>query len=304
MALAGHDLPRLTENTFTPERTRLVLQAVCERAGLDAAGAELLRHQTNAVFRLVTAPVIVKVARPNIRHTAAVVALVEWVTEHGVPSVPLLAGTSQPLEAAGCGVTLWRYLPPTRQIAASDIAVPLRALHEVPLPSLPLPELDALGAIHHSIQASRIISDHERDVLLRRWSRLVDAVPGLRYDGPPRLIHGDPQHRNTLWDEGSDRPVLCDWDSAAVGPVEWDLVTVEVHCRRFGFPEQEYQEFCARYGRDIREWEGFATMRDLRELRMVTTNARKAVNGSPQADEVRRRIAALEAGDEIHWSIL
>jgi Ser/Thr protein kinase RdoA (MazF antagonist) len=304
MALARRSLTPLTEATFTPERTRSVLHAACERAGLDATGAELLRHQTNAVFRLVTAPVIVKVARPNIRHSAAVVSLVEWVAEHGVPSVPLFAGAGQPLEVAGCGVTLWRYLPPTRQIAAGDIAVPLRALHEVPLPPLPLPELDALGAIHHSIQASTIVSAHERGVLLRHWNRLVDTVPELRCVGGPRLLHGDPQHRNTLWDEANDRPVLCDWDSAAVGPVEWDLVTIEVHCRRFGSPEHEYPDFCVRYGRDVREWDGFTTMRDLRELRMVTTNARKAAHGSPQAAEVHRRIAALEAGEEIRWSIL
>ncbi|MCE6997762.1 aminoglycoside phosphotransferase family protein [Saccharothrix sp. S26] len=304
MALAGHSLPRLTEATFTPERTRSVLRAACERAGLDARGAELLRHQTNAVFRLATVPVIVKVARPNIRHTAAVVSLIGWVVDHGVPTVPLLPDVPQPLEVAGCGVTFWRYLPPTRPIAADDIAVPLRALHDAPLPPFPLPELDALGAIHHSIQASTILSPPERGVLLRRWSRLVDMVPRLRYDGPPRLIHGDPQHRNTLWDDAEDRPVLCDWDSAVIGPVEWDLVTIEVHCRRFGFPEREYQSFCSRYGRDIREWDGFATVRDLRELRMVTTNARKAADGSPQADEVRRRITALEAGDEIGWTIL
>jgi hypothetical protein len=98
--------------------------------------------------------------------------------------------------------------------------------------------------------------------------------------------------------------VLSDWDSAVIGPVEWDLATIEVHCRRFGFPEQEYQNFCTRYGRDIREWDGFATMRDLRELRMVTTNARKSPPGSPQAAEVHRRIAALEANDELRWSIL
>jgi hypothetical protein len=140
------------------------------------------------VFRLVTAPVIVKVARPSIRHTAAVVSLVEWVTRHGVPSVPLLSGVPQPLDLAGCAVTLWQYLPPARAIAAVDLAAPLQALHEVPLPPLPLPDLDALGAIHHSIQASSIVSAAERDILLRRWSHLVDAVPELRYDGPPRLI--------------------------------------------------------------------------------------------------------------------
>ncbi|MFD5115181.1 hypothetical protein ACFWNG_23155 [Streptomyces sp. NPDC058391] len=55
------------------------------------------------------------------------------------------------------------------------------------------------------------------------------------------VIQGDPQHRNALHD--GDTAVLCDWDTAAVGRPEWDLVTIEVHCRRFGYGQPHYQAF-------------------------------------------------------------
>jgi hypothetical protein len=113
---------------------------------------------------------------------------------------------------------------------------------------------------------------------------LVGGLPG-------RLLHGDPQHGNALWDGG--RVVLADWDSAVVGPVEWDPVTVEVHCRRFGHPAAEYEQFAAAYGRDIRVWGGYEVMRDVRELRMIATNARKSPPGSAAAARpaARRRAA-------------
>lgn len=118
----------------------------------------------------------------------------------------------------------------------------------------------------------------------------------------PVVLHGDPQHRNALI--APSGTVLCDWDSAVVGPPEWDLVTVDVHCRRFGYPPAHYDDFATAYGRDVREWKGYSVLRDLRELRMITTNARKAQPG-PTLDEVKRRIQGLNHGDEHQrWSIL
>jgi aminoglycoside phosphotransferase (APT) family kinase protein len=102
------------------------------------------------------------------------------------------------------------------------------------------------------------------------------------------LGHGDPRYRNTLWDEQTNQPVLCYWEGAVIGPPEWDLVTVEVHCRRFSHPAHECRDFCHRYGRDVRGWPGYAVLRDLRELRMITSNARKSPATSWEATEVHR----------------
>lgn len=120
----------------------------------------------------------------------------------------------------------------------------------------------------------------------------------------PRLIHRELQHRNTLWDNNVQGAVLSNWESAVFGPVQWDLVTIEVHCRRFGFGPDEYQQFCQLYGRDVREWPGYEAFRDLRELRMITTNARKSARGTPQAAEVHRRTAQLGEDPNSRWFIL
>jgi hypothetical protein len=151
--------------------------------------------------------------------------------------------------------------------------------------------------IRHSIEASAILSDDERATLEGFFN---DVANRLQYveASEPRLIHGDPEHRNTLWDNNNVQgAVLCDWESAVFSPVEWDLVTIEVHCRRFGFGPEEYQRFC--HCTDATFGTGLAT-RPSRTcaLRMITTNARKSPRGTPQAAEVHRRIAQLGVESE------
>ncbi|WP_399552424.1 hypothetical protein [Streptomyces sp. YIM 98790] len=48
---------------FTAELAGNVLAQTCRAAGLDPSGAELLRLGSNAVYRLASAPVIVRIAR-------------------------------------------------------------------------------------------------------------------------------------------------------------------------------------------------------------------------------------------------
>jgi hypothetical protein len=297
-------LEDLTERTFTPDRTRRLLRKVCRIAGLDPDGAVLLRHQTNAVYRLIATPVVVKIARPTISHVAQVVQLVEWLERCGVPTVSLWDEVEQPLHVAGCAVTFWRYLAQVRKISAVDLAEPLRALHEMPAPAVNIPMHTPFEAIRGSLTSSRLLTADDRKILIDHCDELSSAAENTQYRMTPSVIHGDPQHGNALWDENSDRFVLCDWESATLGPPEWDLVTVEVHCRRFDHPATEYGEFCRRYGMDIRDWASYGWLRDVRELRMISTNARKSPPGTPQAAEVHRRIAALRARKTIRWRIL
>ncbi|MGV9677659.1 phosphotransferase family protein [Nocardia sp. NPDC003482] len=293
---------------FTPRRTRWILQRACGAGGFDATGAQLLRHHTNAVYRLVSAPVVVKIDRPfGVRPPVDVVALVRWLRERGVPTVPPTA-IAQPLRIGGCTVTFWDYLPQHRPIAAVDLAAPLAALHGLrtrPAQWLPDRHLDeAFAHIARSIEASTILSPFDRRLLHDERLRLAAAAPAVDFPLRPALIHGDAHHRNTLWDPVSRRGVLCDWESVAVGRPEWDLVTLEVHCRRFAHPPTEYETFCDAYGFDIRTWPGYPWLRDLRELRMITTNAYKSTPGTPTAQEVLRRVQGLREDIALRWNIL
>ena len=292
-------------DSFTPERTRTLLDTLCRSVGLDPTSATLLRHQTNAVYRLDRDEVIVKIARPDYSHEdiRRSVALTQWLMALGFPTVPLLE-FQQPVMTQGALATFWRYLPQSRAITASDIARPLRALHELPLPPFAMPQIDGISAIRYSLDNEQVLDSGDHAFLAERCDALSASLADLKYEMQPCLVHGDPQHRNTLWTERG--PVLCDWESAAIGQREWDLATIEVHCRRFGHPEDDYREFCRLYGADIREWPGYTVLRDVRELRMIATNARKSPLGSRSADEVRWRISQLRAGASPAepWSIL
>ena len=79
---------------FTPDKLTEVLAGVCAAAGLDPTGAELLRLTNNAVFRLVSQPVVVRiVASRALRHRVEkVVRVANWFAKHDVPAVRLLSG--------------------------------------------------------------------------------------------------------------------------------------------------------------------------------------------------------------------
>lgn len=296
----------LTPLTFTPDRTRSLLTEAARTVGIQASDAVLLRHQSNAVYHLPGMELVAKISRPDDHPSrpGRTVKLARWLQRAGVPVVEP-ADLPQPVDMAGCAITFWRYLPQSaeRPVTAADIAPLLRQLHSVrDRPPMPLPPLDALTAIRTSIAKAHIISDDERLYLSDRLASLEErlATPSST---SPALIHGDAQHRNTLLRDGA--AVLADLESTVIGPPEWDLVTLEVHCRRFGHPVAEYRAFAATYGADVRDAPGFGALRDLRELRMITTNARKATPGTLQAAEVRKRIGQLRANDLTgQWQIL
>ena len=256
------------------------------------------------MYQLASVPIVVKIARPTIGHVRQVVQLVRWLEQCDVPTVSLWNSIDQPLQVAGCAVTFWRYLPPTSPISAGDSAEPLSALHGIGAPPITVPMYAPLNAIRRSIDASRLLTIEDQKLLKDRCEALSSEADEVQYELPPGVIHGDPQHGNALWDVDFDRPVLCDWESATIGPPEWDLITVEVHCRRFNHPPQEYRDFHRRYGVDIRDWTSYTWLRDVRELRMISTNARKSLPGTAQAAEVLRRVAALRAQTSVRWHIL
>ncbi|MGC4939287.1 phosphotransferase enzyme family protein [Kribbella sp. DT2] len=297
--------PLITETTFTPDTTQRVLADVCRQAGLDPVGAVLLRHQTNAVYLLPRNEIVVKIARPDERleDLNRTLALVRWIVSHGVLTVPP-SPHEQPLQSAGCLATFWPYIAQQdkTRVTAGDLGQPLKALHAL-TPALDLPSLDMIDGIRSSLAASRILTAEERQFLSQYSDKIAAAVTSVRYELPPGLIHEDPQHHNAL--QTKQGTALIDWDGACIGPREWDLVTIEIHCRRF-FPDpHEYSRFVDAYGIDIRNWSGYEPLRDLRELRMITTNARKSAPSSPQADEVHTRIDQLRQGQrEMLWNRL
>lgn len=296
----------LPSATFTPETSLDQLHAACRAVGLDATGAQLLRHHTNAVYRLTRHPVVVKITRPGAGRdrTAQTVAVAQALARTRVPAVRPWPGIDQPITLAGTHATFWNAVDSVREPAAADLAEPLRRLHQLDPAVLPaLPKLDPFGAIHGSLERRTVLDNDDLTFLHDYADELCAEYSALRFDSSDGIVHGDAHHSNAL--VGPDGPVLADWESACQGPPEWDLVTVAVHCYRFGHPMTEYKDFATAYARDIQEWPGYPTLTAVRELRMITTNAWKSEPGTQAAAEVRRRVRALREGDaDCRWQLL
>ncbi|MFE5097416.1 MULTISPECIES: phosphotransferase family protein [Streptomyces] len=274
--------------------------------GLDFSDAQLLRGHTNAVILLEKERVVVKIARRGSRidDVTRTVAFVRWLLDAGFPTVPLHP-VDQPVVIDQHAITFWKYLPqPPHPVAAAQLAKPLYALHTLPTPPVTLPAHDNIAAIRRSIEAITCLPEEALSFLAEHADRLESDLQAVRFELPEGVIQGDPQHRNALHvDDGE--AVLCDWDTVANGQPEWDLVTVEVHCRRFGHGELHHSAFADTYGWNVTNWPGYETLAAIRELRMITTNARKVHHAPSSLQEVARRVDGLRRHDRsLRWNIL
>ncbi|KNB53223.1 phosphotransferase [Streptomyces caatingaensis] len=285
-----------TYGGFDPGEMCGLLRRACARAGLDGTGAALLRGRTNAVVRLATAPVVVRIARRGTDPAAVAdtVAFVRWLMERGFPTVPLHpAPARQPVVVDGHAVTFWTHLPqPGHPPGAAQIAPPLRSLHALAEPPLRPGRLNVPEAIRASLAATASLPDPVVRFLTERLERLTAALRDVGFVLPEGVVHGDAGHHNALH-AGGGRAVLCDWDTVAYGQPEWDLAMREVHCRRSGHGPARCREFAAVYGFDVVKWPGFPVLRDLCELKAVTSDARRSARTPAIRAEVERCVAAL-----------
>ncbi|MFE3863644.1 phosphotransferase family protein [Streptomyces goshikiensis] len=283
-----------------------VLKRGCAAVGLDSSEARLLRGHTNAVIHLVKEHVVVKIARKGSRidDVARTVRFVRWLMDAGFPTVSLHP-VDQPVGVGQHALTFWEYLPqPSDPVPAAQLAKPLYSLHTLPASPEALPAHDNLAAIRRSLKSITCLSDKALAFLNGSTEQLESALHVVQFELREGVIQGDPQHRNALH-TASGGAVLCDWDTVAIGQPEWDLVTVEVHCRRFGHGSQHYEAFANTYGWDVTRWSGYQTLAAIRELRMITTNARKVSDAPTSLQEVERRVEGLRCHDRaLRWNIL
>jgi len=279
------------------ERLTTALRAVCDELGLDPVGARLLRNVNNAVFQLARDPVVVRlVTLPSyIRRANLVVTAATVFAEHDVPAIRLLPGVRQPVRVGDHVATVWQSVPPVGPVpGGADLANLLRAVHAVPLPCRSLPSWDPLTDFDNRVRHTTTMAAADRDFLLCRSAVLAAAVAELRFALPPAVVHGDAHVGNII--PGPDRPVLCDFDSCAVGPPEWDLTPVAVSRVRLGKPAAHQRDFIKTYGFDVRDWDGFEILHGIRDLKLIAGVFPRATSSPAVLAEFYRRMASLRAG--------
>ncbi len=286
-----------------PAAAEAALQDAAQRSGLDARGARLIRLFATAVYHLPAADAVARIALVtspvSVARLDISVQVTRWLTGIGFPCVEPMA-VEQPVTSHGCAVTFWRYLPQDGpEPVPADLGHLLRRLHGLGPPPIALSAYRPLVSARRVIASSRAVDEEERAWLGARCEQLLHAYGRLSFELPPGMIHGDAYRGNLLRD--GQHVVLADWDAVSTGPREVDLIPT-LQASRFGLPDEHRDAFVTAYGQDVRSWDGYRVMRDIRELSTLTALLRDGHANADAERELRIRLRSLRAGDDQEWT--
>lgn len=286
-----------------PTAAASAMRDAATRCELNIRGARLVRLFGTAVYHLPSAGAVARIAlltSPNsVTRLATSVRIAGWLAEAAFPTVEPLP-VDQPVSSNGCVVTFWRYLSQEGPAPdPADLGFLLRWLHQLDPPPVPLPEYQPLVSVRRAIEVSMAINEEERGWLRTRCEQMEAAYCGLSFQLPAGMIHGDAWRGNLLRD--GKRVVLADWDAVSIGHREIDLIPT-LQAPRFGLPEEERDAFIAAYGRDIRSWEGYPVLREMRELSTLSAILRDGHTDPVAKRELVIRLRSLRSGDDQHWT--
>ncbi|TKA04551.1 phosphotransferase enzyme family protein [Actinacidiphila oryziradicis] len=286
---------------FTAEGAGTVLREACRTAGLDPSGAELLRLGSNAVYRLHTAPVIVRIARDRdgLAEMDRAVRVARWLAEQDFPATRVLPGVEQPLTVGGRVVTFWESAQESEEYASlNELADLLRRLHWLEEPhSLGLPYFEPFPKLRASLaELNGTIPADDWTFLDERAGRLHKDYDKLDFVLPFGAIHGDANVGNVLRDH-TGQAILIDLDGFSLAHREWDLILTAIYYDRYGWHSRtQYEGFVHHYGFDIMNWPGYPVLADLRELMMTLWMGQQSLTNPKAAEEFTRRVKAIKAG--------
>jgi len=286
-----------------PAAAELALRDAASRCGFDARGARLIRLFASAVYHIPSDDAVARIGRltsaPSLERLAISIRVARWLCETGFPAVEPLP-VEQPVTSHGCAVTFWRYLPqdgPAPNVA--DLGVLLRWLHHLNQPPVSLPSFEPLVSVRRAIDESLAISEEQRSWLRDRCDQLLDDYSRLSFPLASGMIHGDAWRGNLLRDR--KRVVLADWDTVSVGHREIDLIPT-LQGPRFGLECAQRDAFIAAYGPDIRSWQGYPVLLDMRELSTLSAVLRNGHSDGAARRELAVRLLSLRTGDDSRWT--
>jgi Ser/Thr protein kinase RdoA (MazF antagonist) len=289
---------------FTSSAVLPILHQACQQAGFPSSGAELLRLGENAIYGLADVPVVVRIARSADRmgRVRKELCIARWLTAAEVPTVRVIEDIEQPLLVDGHPVSFWRAVTGGQpEPTHLDLARLLAAFHALPDCPCELAGFDPLPTSLSRLAKTRGVDPEDRAFLDERCAYLGDQLRHLEFGLPVGPIHGDAHTRNLLTDCG--QVVLLDFEAAAFGPREWDLLPTAIAVDRYGLAESWYQQFAATYGFDVRTWAGYPLLREVREMGMTTWIMQNIGESPAVAAEFALRVASLRERDfERAWN--
>ena len=281
-----------------------VLTAAGKAAGVDTAGATLIRDGSQVLYRLPSA-IVARIGRRGEVDTAGREVLVSrWLADNDVPAVRTVHGVQQPTLVADRAVTWWNLIPEHRPATPAELGGVLRGLHALSVPAhLSLPKVDPLRGLAQTINAAAALFRDDHEWLLRHLetlhTRLADLPEGL----PQCVVHGDAWQGNIAV-PADGTPILLDLESTGVGRPEWDLTPLAADLVDFArITPADYDAFVHAYGDvDVTSWDGFRLLADIRELRWVSFAMSKSFTDSSTRLEATHRISCLRGEVPRPWT--
>jgi hypothetical protein len=293
----------------------LAMRQACGAAGLDATGAKLIHHYSNAIHLLPAHDAVARVTygRDATERVARSQAVTRSLGQQGrfLATQPL--EDVSPVTVNSLTVSFWVYYGQPEDatpLTSGDLAVLLRLLHQAGSPPMPLPAWVPLTSLHATVEdrlLSAALTDDERNWIMARIAEVRKKIAGLEWPLGIGLIHGDAWAGNLLHAPCA-RPtgaVLGDWDWVSTGPHEIDLIPTWHAVARYGKPASRISDFISQYGYDLGRWEGYPVLMAMRDLVQLTGPIRRAPDFEPHRRLLRERLDSLRCGDTTSiWTAL
>ena len=209
-----------------------------------------LRSTNNIVVWLRPAMIVAKVGVGHHQRLADELRVALELSLLGAPVVPPAPEIPEVVHGLhGFDITFWRYHPQPSgvTISSTQLARALRRLHasgrqistgvRAQLPSF-LEELGAVRALLSDPSRLVLLAEGDRLLLLHVFDRLAAELRTAIRSGVHQVIHGSPHRLNVLLADGEPR--FIDFETACIGPIEWDLAHLEPEvAREYGEPLNE-----------------------------------------------------------------
>lgn len=294
----------MLEKPWTVSAALLIVQEALRIKGLTHSSLDLIRFGTGAVYKIYPQNIVVRVTRPgyDLELLRKEEGLRSWLEENSFPVLEPLYPGEDPILVGDSYVGFWQFAPPAENPAEiKDLAQLIRQLHDLGDRASrdilyqagvrtfnPFPAIDKFFV---EVEKDRRISWADL-VLLKEWRDLLEDRLRSEARDPNYsalglgLIHGDAHLGNCYMTESG--PVLIDFDFAAWGPREWDLIPAILESRRFGSGPNVYYDFSEVYGADILSWPGLETMLLIRELLITGWRLSVEKSGAVQEESKNR----------------
>lgn len=260
----------------------------------------------NASFALPAAGIVVRMtAQDNIFRVDREVRIARWAASRDLPLVRVAEEVPiQPVKYGGIAASFWRLIPGARDGWPEDIGEVLATMHSMTIEAdSPLTPFDPFSTMAtHLDSAAPALARADRTFLSGLLTRLKADYMLLSFQYPHVAVHGDPHRKNIIRAAGG-RIVVLDLEGYGIGPREMDLIVPAVYERVGWYTPAEYSSFVEAYGYDIKQWDGFPTLAEVRELRMTLWLAARGTREPRLLPQIKHRTTSLRFPDSPrHWS--